>query len=66
MLISPDPKGYHQALAEEQREWWKKDKEKFVTWEIKTEKRKAFANIYINNKYIQSVNLISSFEYTVE
>lgn len=66
MLISPDSKGYHQALAEEQREWWKKDKEKFVTWEIKTEKRKAFANIYINNKYIQSVNLISSFEYTVE
>lgn len=43
-----------------------KNKEKVVTWEIKTVKEKYFANIYVNHKYLQSVQLTKSQLYTIE
>ena len=43
-----------------------KKKEKVVTWEIKKVKEKYFANIYVNHKYLQSVQLTKSQLYTIE
>ena len=43
-----------------------KNKEKVVTWEIKTIKEKNVANIYINHKYLQSVQLTKAKIYTIE
>lgn len=65
-IMNPDNKIYQRATAEEQREWWRKNKEKLVTWEIKTVKEKYFANIYVNHKYLQSVQLTKSQLYTIE
>ena len=65
-IMNPDNKIYQRATAEEQREWWRKNKEKVVTWEIKTVKEKYFANIYVNHKYLQSVQLTKSQLYTIE
>ena len=61
--MNPNNKVYQRATAEEQREWWRKNKEKVVTWEIKTVKEKYFANIYVNHKYLQSDSL-QSHNYT--
>ena len=58
--MTPNNKNYQRATAEEQREWCRKNKEKVVTWEIKTVKEKYFANIYVNHKYLQSVQLTKS------
>ena len=65
-VMTPNNKNYQRATAEEQREWWRKNKEKVVTWEIKTVKEKYFANIYVNHKYLQSVQLTKSQLYTIE
>lgn len=65
-VMTPNNKNYQQATAEEQREWWKKNKEKLVTWQISTKKEYNFANIYINHKYLQSVQLTKAQIYTIE
>ena len=64
--MNPNNKVYQRATAEEQREWWRKNKEKVVTWEIKTVKEKYFANIYVNHKFLQTVQLTKSQLYTIE
>ena len=43
-----------------------KNKEKLVTWQISTKKENNFANIYINHKYLQSVQLTKAQIYTIE
>ena len=65
-VMTPNNKNYQRATAEEQREWWKKNKEKLVTWQISTKKEYNFANIYINHKYLQSVQLTKAQIYTIE
>lgn len=65
-VMTPNNKNYQRATAEEQREWWKINKEKLVTWQISTKKENNFANIYINHKYLQSVQLTKAQIYTIE
>ena len=65
-VMTPNNKNYQRATAEEQREWWKINKEKLVTWQISTKKENNFANIYINHKYLQSVQLTKTQIYTIE
>ena len=50
------PEG-QKAQAEEDREWWKGDKEVFISWQSKTENEAVKLDIYRNKHYLQTLNL---------
>lgn len=49
------PEG-QKAQAEEDREWWKGDKEVFISWQSKTENRVFKLDIYQNRRYLQTLD----------
>ena len=49
------PEG-QKAQAEEDREWWKGDKEVFISWQSKTENRAFKLDIYQNRRYLQTLD----------
>ena len=50
------PEG-QKAQAEEDREWWKGDKEIFISWQSKTEHGAFKLDIYSNKHYLQTLDL---------
>ena len=50
------PEG-QKAQAEEDREWWKGDKEIFISWQLKTEHGAFKLDIYSNKHYLQTLDL---------
>ena len=50
------PEG-QKAQAEEDREWWKGDKEIFISWQSKTENGAFKLDIYSNKHYLQTLDL---------
>ena len=63
-IMNPDNKVYQRATAEEQREWWRKNKEKVVSHPLKTIfQHKACTNkLYADSFYKVQKNSHSSFE----
>ncbi|MBP3243518.1 MAG: hypothetical protein J6M59_00240 [Bacteroidaceae bacterium] len=51
---------YDVISAEEQREWWKGDKEITITWNTKKEKDFLHVDLFRNSKYLQTIKLHSS------
>ena len=49
------PEG-QKAQAEEDREWWKGDKEIYISWQSKTENRAFKLDIYQNRRYLQTLD----------
>ena len=49
------PEG-QKAQAEEDREWWKGDKEVFISWQSKTENGAFKLDIYQNRRYLQTLD----------
>lgn len=49
------PEG-QKAQAEEDREWWKGDKEVFISWQSKTENEAFKLDIYQNRRYLQTLD----------
>ena len=50
------PEG-QKAQAEEDREWWKGDKEIYISWQSKTEHGAFKLDIYSNKHYLQTLDL---------
>jgi len=50
------PEG-QKAQAEEDREWWKGDKEIFISWQSKSENGAFKLDIYSNKHYLQTLDL---------
>jgi hypothetical protein len=50
------PEG-QKAQAEEDREWWKGDKEIFISWQSKTKNGAFKLDIYSNKHYLQTLDL---------
>ena len=50
------PEG-QKAQAEEDREWWKGDKEIYISWQSKTENGAFKLDIYSNKHYLQTLDL---------
>lgn len=60
------PEG-QKAQAEEDREWWKGDKEIFISWQSKTEHGAFKLDIYSNKHYLQTLDLgMNGSDYWVE
>lgn len=60
------PEG-QKAQAEEDREWWKGDKEIFISWQLKTEHGAFKLDIYSNKHYLQTLDLgMNGSDYWVE
>ena len=60
------PEG-QKAQAEEDREWWKGDKEIYISWQSKTEHGAFKLDIYSNKHYLQTLDLgMNGSEYWVD